>query len=184
MTISSGSRKSGQKHQNSFAYVPSKHSPKVVAIAAMPTFGGKLLLLSVVCKRCYEIIEWKKKMSKYKPLTQPKTCANCKRKTVRDAYHVFCKDCASDKQVCGKCTLPNDLYIGEKESKINQKIQESRSLSSNIQIQESLNERQKRSFRRKIENGDEEGANRILQQALQKDFSDDDFSDDEFSEDS
>ena len=51
-------------------------------------------------------------MSKYKPLTQPKTCASCKRKSVRDAYHVFCKDCASDKKVCAKCNLSNDLHIG------------------------------------------------------------------------
>lgn len=116
-------------------------------------------------------------MSKYKPLTQPKTCANCKRKSVRDAYHVFCKECAAEKDVCGKCTLPNQLFIGDKEQKINMKIQESKTLSSNLQMLEYLNERQKRSYRRKLESGDEEGANRILEQALQKDASDD-FSDD------
>jgi hypothetical protein len=45
-----------------------------------------------------------------------------------------------------------------------------------------LNERQKRSFRRKLENGDQEGANRILEHALnnKNGGSDDDFSDDEF----
>jgi hypothetical protein len=116
-------------------------------------------------------------MSKYKPLTQPKTCAGCKRKAVKDAYHIFCRECAADKKVCAKCTLGNDLFVGEKEAKINMKIQESQLISSNLQIQERLNERQKRSFRRKLENGDQEGANRILEQAMQKEFSDDDFSD-------
>jgi hypothetical protein len=119
-------------------------------------------------------------MSKYKPLTQPKTCANCKRKTVKDAYHIFCRDCAADKNVCPKCTLTNHLFVGEKEAKIHMQIQESQNMSSNLAVQERLNERQKRSFRRKLENGDQEGANRILEQALQKDFSDDDFSDESF----
>jgi hypothetical protein len=45
MKVSSGSKKSGQKHQNSFAFVPSKHSSKAVNIAAQPTFGGNLLIL-------------------------------------------------------------------------------------------------------------------------------------------
>ena len=102
--VSSGSKKSGQKFQNTFAFVPSKHSAKAVSIASLPTRG--------VCKRCYEIIEWKKQMSKYKQLTQPKTCTICKNRSIREAYHVLCQSCAAAKQVCAKCRVPNDLFVG------------------------------------------------------------------------
>ena len=30
-----------------------------------------------LCKRCYEIVEWKLKFGKYKKLTQPGKCQSC-----------------------------------------------------------------------------------------------------------
>ncbi|RXG67302.1 hypothetical protein Avbf_09799, partial [Armadillidium vulgare] len=38
---------------------------------------------SKVCKQCKDVIEWKIKYKKYKPLTQPKTCSNCHLKSIK-----------------------------------------------------------------------------------------------------
>lgn len=48
----------------------------------------------VVCQRCREKIEWKKKYRKYKPLTVPAKCVKCGNRTVKAAYHQLCDDCA------------------------------------------------------------------------------------------
>ncbi|KAI8907971.1 hypothetical protein EDD86DRAFT_173499, partial [Gorgonomyces haynaldii] len=87
--------KSGQKYQNTVAFTPNKYSPVALKRAATVIKG--------VCSKCWEQIEWKKQFNKYKPLTQPKTCTQCKQRKVVDAYHVLCKDCAADRKVCAKC---------------------------------------------------------------------------------
>ena len=61
----SGQKKQGQKHKNQFAFVPNKFSSVAIKIASLPIEG--------VCRRCTEILQWKQRMGKYKPLTQPKT---------------------------------------------------------------------------------------------------------------
>jgi len=43
-------------HQNSFAFKHNKNSKKTKKIAAIPNVG--------VCKRCHDIIEWRKKYRK------------------------------------------------------------------------------------------------------------------------
>ena len=48
----------------------------------------------MVCQRCREKIEWKKKYRKYKPLTAPAKCEKCGNRTVKAAYHHLCDDCA------------------------------------------------------------------------------------------
>lgn len=48
----------------------------------------------VVCQRCREKIEWKKKYRKYKPLTAPAKCEKCGNRNVKAAYHHLCDDCA------------------------------------------------------------------------------------------
>lgn len=53
-----------QKYQNTYAF---KHNPKsklTKKILEIPNEG--------VCNKCYEVIEWRKKYRKYKPLTVPK----------------------------------------------------------------------------------------------------------------
>ena len=60
-----GQRKQGQKHKNQFAFVPNKFSAVALKIASLPIEG--------VCKRCTDILQWKQRMGKYKPLSQPKT---------------------------------------------------------------------------------------------------------------
>ncbi|KAF0290728.1 uncharacterized protein FJT64_011114 [Amphibalanus amphitrite] len=56
-----------------------------------------------VCQRCKDIIDWKIKYKKYKPLTAPKTCTKCHQKTITQAYRTICRNCASSLQVCEKC---------------------------------------------------------------------------------
>ncbi len=60
-----GQKKQAQKYQNHFAFVPNKYSTAALKIAAISIEG--------VCQRCKDILEWRQRMGKYKPLTQPKT---------------------------------------------------------------------------------------------------------------
>ncbi|XP_066567264.1 uncharacterized protein C9orf85 homolog isoform X2 [Amia ocellicauda] len=64
-----------------------------------------------VCQRCKDVLEWKVKFNKYKPLVQPKTCVKCLQKSVRDAYHVICKPCALSLELCAKCGKKEDIVI-------------------------------------------------------------------------
>ncbi|XP_018017732.1 uncharacterized protein C9orf85 homolog [Hyalella azteca] len=56
-----------------------------------------------VCETCNNIIEWKIKYKKYKPLSQPKTCTKCSDKTIVNAYHTVCLPCATSLGICCKC---------------------------------------------------------------------------------
>ena len=58
--------KKGQRHQNTKAFKNNLHdtSKKTKQINSLKVGG--------VCVRCREIIEWRKKYKKYKPLTAPK----------------------------------------------------------------------------------------------------------------
>ncbi|KAK3886600.1 hypothetical protein Pcinc_009248 [Petrolisthes cinctipes] len=59
--------------------------------------------IAEVCKKCQDIIAWKVKYRKYKPLSQPKTCIKCHNKSVKDAYYNVCLPCAKNLEVCCKC---------------------------------------------------------------------------------
>ena len=99
--VSSGTKKSGPPcHQNQFAFVHNPASRLTKIITAIP--------LGEVCARCREVLEWRKKFRKYKPLKEPRRCARCGGKTVKDAYHTVCRDCAEREAVCGKCLQPRD----------------------------------------------------------------------------
>jgi hypothetical protein len=56
-----------------------------------------------VCKRCHDVIKWKIKYSKYKPLSAPRTCVRCHQKTVKRAYMVSCEKCVEETKTCAKC---------------------------------------------------------------------------------
>ncbi|TPX42366.1 hypothetical protein SeLEV6574_g05637 [Synchytrium endobioticum] len=86
-------RQGGQRYQNSFVY--KNNDPAKQKIAQLPARG--------LCKRCRDIIDWRKKFGKYKPLTQKKTCLSCHQRSITDAYHVLCLACAAAKDVCAKC---------------------------------------------------------------------------------
>ena len=55
--------KRAQKHQNRYAWRHNKNSKMTKKILSAPIVG--------MCSRCYEIIVWRKKYRKYKPLSQP-----------------------------------------------------------------------------------------------------------------
>lgn len=57
-------KKSGQAHKNTYAFHANKSSKITKRIAAMPVGG--------LCEKCVEVIMWRKKFKKYKPLTQMK----------------------------------------------------------------------------------------------------------------
>uniref|UniRef100_A0AC11DWG6 Chromosome 9 open reading frame 85 n=1 Tax=Ovis aries TaxID=9940 RepID=A0AC11DWG6_SHEEP len=64
-----------------------------------------------VCQRCKEVLEWRVKYSKYKPLSKPKKCVKCLQKTVKDSYHIMCRPCACELEVCAKCGKREDIVI-------------------------------------------------------------------------
>ncbi|XP_057403559.1 uncharacterized protein C9orf85 homolog isoform X1 [Balaenoptera acutorostrata] len=64
-----------------------------------------------VCQHCKEVLEWRVKYSKYKPLSKPKKCVKCLQKTVKDSYHIMCRPCACDLEVCAKCGKREDVVI-------------------------------------------------------------------------
>lgn len=99
MSTSRGSqaRKRPQKYQNRTVFKNDLHdtSHKTKLINSLEITG--------VCKRCKDIIEWKIKYKKYKPLLAPRKCVTCAQKTVKHAYHMLCAQCARDKHICAKC---------------------------------------------------------------------------------
>lgn len=64
-----------------------------------------------VCQRCKEVLEWRVKYSKYKPLSKPKKCVKCLQKTVKDSYHIMCRPCACELEVCAKCGKKEEIVI-------------------------------------------------------------------------
>ncbi|XP_062873956.1 uncharacterized protein C9orf85 homolog [Trichomycterus rosablanca] len=100
-----GSRSRGQKYQNTAAYKNDKYgaTPQVKKANAKLHDG--------LCQRCKEILEWKVKYNKYKFLTQARKCVKCLQKTVKDAYHIMCRECALQLQLCAKCGKNEEVVI-------------------------------------------------------------------------
>lgn len=111
MSLSRGNtnRTRPQKHQNRAAFKNDLHdtSHKTKFINSLEIRG--------VCQRCKNILEWKIKYKKYKPLAVPTKCTSCLEKTVKHAYHVLCSKCASEKEVCAKCC--QNINIEKQEDK-------------------------------------------------------------------
>ncbi|XP_076417301.1 uncharacterized protein C9orf85 homolog isoform X2 [Peromyscus maniculatus bairdii] len=57
-----------QKHQNTFTFKNDKFDKSV------QTKKINAKLHDGVCQRCKEVLEWRVKYSKYKPLSKPKKC--------------------------------------------------------------------------------------------------------------
>ncbi len=95
-------RNGGPAYQNKYGFRHNKNSKKTAKILALPNCG--------VCRRCHEIIEWRKKFRKYKPIKDPAKCADCGGRTVLFAYHTICNDCAVKRGgVCPKCCKSESL---------------------------------------------------------------------------
>ncbi|KAJ8380715.1 hypothetical protein SKAU_G00014930 [Synaphobranchus kaupii] len=99
------SRTRGQRYQNSTAFRNNKYGTSVQVKKA------NAIVHDGVCKHCKELLEWKVKYMKFKPLTQPRKCVKCLQKTVKDAYHIICKTCALQLELCAKCGKKEDIII-------------------------------------------------------------------------
>lgn len=99
------SRSRGQKHQNSFAYKNDKYG------ATVQVKKAKSKVHDGLCQRCKDVVEWKVKYNKYKPITQPRKCVKCSQKNVKDAYHIICKPCALQLEICCKCGKKEEIVI-------------------------------------------------------------------------
>ncbi|XP_044751548.1 uncharacterized protein C9orf85 homolog isoform X2 [Coccinella septempunctata] len=96
-------RQRPQKYKNTTAFKNDMHDK------SNKTKMINNLQVNHVCNRCKEVIEWKIKYKKYKPLTQPKTCVLCNQKTVKRAYHVMCTDCGKKTGKCTKCCKSEEV---------------------------------------------------------------------------
>lgn len=133
------SRTRGQRYQNSTAFKNDKYGTSVqVKKANAKVHDG-------VCKHCKEVLEWKVKYMKYKPLTQPRKCVKCLQKTVKDAYHIICKSCALQLELCAKCGKKEDIVIplhvekedeDEEEGGAGETVQKKRERNSKSRAQE------------------------------------------------
>ncbi|KAJ8940171.1 hypothetical protein NQ318_019380 [Aromia moschata] len=97
------SRSRPQKYKNKTAFKNNLHD------TSGRTKFINSLQVSNVCVRCRDIIEWKIKYKKYKPLTQPRKCVKCDQKTVKQAYHVMCVECGNRLGVCTKCCQSKEV---------------------------------------------------------------------------
>jgi len=95
------------RHQNRTAFKHNKNSKKTLTILSLPNEG--------LCPRCHEIIEWKKKYRKYKPLSTTKRCTKCQEKTIKRAYHTLCDPCARTLKLCAKCQQSSEIVNELKE---------------------------------------------------------------------
>lgn len=99
------SRSRGQKHQNAVAYKNDKYGATVqVKMAKSKVHDG-------LCQHCKDVLEWKVKYNKYKPLTQPRKCVKCTQKNIKDAYHVVCKPCSLQLEICCKCGKKEEIVV-------------------------------------------------------------------------
>ncbi|KAI7862128.1 hypothetical protein BDF14DRAFT_1746370 [Spinellus fusiger] len=151
--------KQGQKHQNTTAWKPNKNSRKTKIINALPVYG--------LCQRCTDVIMWRKKYKKYKPLTAVKRCTSCQEKTIKEAYHVLCNNCATTKKVCAKCTESKEIVIDKEDVKT-----EASTIKEELELERLLARmtlRQRKSYMRKLEMGED------LSHIKEEDFEDSDF---------
>ncbi|KAM4050529.1 uncharacterized protein C9orf85 homolog isoform 1-T1 [Anomaloglossus baeobatrachus] len=101
-----------QKHRNVTVYKNDKYdsSSKTKQINSKQHDG--------VCQHCKDVLEWRVKFNKYKPLSQPRKCVKCLQKTVKDAYHIMCKLCALQLELCAKCGKKEDLVLDGKDQQM------------------------------------------------------------------
>ncbi|KAF9963567.1 hypothetical protein BGZ70_007331 [Mortierella alpina] len=172
-TRKGNTKKQGQAHKNTYAFHANKSSKITKRIASMPVGG--------LCAKCVDVIMWRKKFKKYKPLTTMKKCVCCEQKAIRDAYHVMCNKCAGEKNICAKCLESRDIVptnIKTEKEIIQEQVELERLLSG-------MSERERRSYvrqmERKTKNGeDDEGDS---DEEAGKDGSDDDEDDSEDEDD-
>ncbi|KAK3831355.1 MAG: hypothetical protein JOS17DRAFT_745075 [Linnemannia elongata] len=170
-TRKGNTKKGGQAHKNTYAFHANKSSKITKKIAAMPVGG--------LCEKCVEVIMWRKKFKKYKPLTQMKKCVTCEQKAIKDAYHVMCNKCAGEKNVCAKCQESREIVptnIKTEKEIIAEQVELERLLSG-------MNERERRSYIRQMERKAKKGEDDEDEEGEDED-EDEDGSDDDDEDDS
>ncbi|KAK2555383.1 Uncharacterized protein P5673_023023 [Acropora cervicornis] len=169
-TRKGNSKKKGQKYQNTVAFKNDLHDK------SRKTKEINSLVVTGVCARCREVIEWRKKFKKYKPLTAPKKCVKCLQKTVIQAYHIMCSKCAGVAKVCEKCGEEKEIMAKSMPSSAEKASQESM-LQQEIKA---MSERQRRTYFRHLEKGDQgKEAKRSTSQAAGSSSNESDLSSDE-----
>ncbi|CAG8440335.1 6271_t:CDS:2 [Acaulospora colombiana] len=194
--VSTNSKKKGaQKHQNTFAFHANKNSKKTKIINSLPINGvyvehifslvaliiqtNEIITITALCEqrcqKCKDIIDWRKKFKKYKPLTTPKRCVGCEEKTVKEAYHILCNKCTSEKGVCAKCQEVAQITpSGTKSDK--ELLQEQQELE---RILSTLPERRRRSYLRRLERGEAPPLSSLVKEGNKEDDIDEEEEDDE-----
>ncbi|KAF9418332.1 hypothetical protein BGZ94_009721 [Podila epigama] len=178
-TRKGNTKKQAQAHKNTYAFHANKSSKITKKIANMPVGG--------LCEKCVEVIMWRKKFKKYKPLTTMKKCVNCQEKAIKDAYHVICTKCAGEKNVCAKCLESREIVptnIKTEKELIQEQVELERLLSG-------MTERERRSYLRQMERKakkgddgeDEESGSGSEDEDSEEEDSDADSDEDEESED-
>ncbi|KAA0716975.1 hypothetical protein E1301_Tti014972 [Triplophysa tibetana] len=99
------SRSRGQKHKNATAFRNDRYG------ASVQVKKAKAKVHDGLCQHCKDVMEWKVKYNKYKPLSQPRKCVKCLQKTVMDAYYIICKPCALKLELCAKCGKKEEIVI-------------------------------------------------------------------------
>ncbi|KAJ8913531.1 hypothetical protein NQ315_017082 [Exocentrus adspersus] len=175
------SRTRPQKHKNKTVFKNSLHD------TSQRTKVINTIQVSDVCVRCKEIIEWKIKYKKYKPLTQPKTCVKCGQKSVKQAYHVMCGACGKSLKVCTKCCQSKEVVQAESSEKDQMKLDNEMKA-----LLQSLPERKRRTFIRYMNRNSKEdnsgktgdGKEELMQKLhdLKVDSDSDDFQDSDFGD--
>lgn len=99
------------------------------------------------------------------------TSIACEQRTITHAYHTHCLKCAGEKKICAKCHGSTGIVekVGLTTAEL---IKLEKEEADKISM---LSERQRRSYIRKVESGDTEGAEKILN--LDAASADDDFDD-------
>jgi hypothetical protein len=81
------------------------------------------VMVTGICKKCREKVQWKFKYDKYKPLKTPANCQICKQKTITKAYRTLCDGCAAVKDVCSSCCLHvDDTAVVDVEQKMDVEV--------------------------------------------------------------
>jgi UDP-N-acetylmuramyl pentapeptide synthase len=81
----------------------------------------------------------------------------CNMRRVVDAYHASCSQCSNDRRVCAKCLQSRGIVISAEMAE-----QAERTAKEREALVDKLPERRRRTYRRKMERGDEQGALQIL----------------------
>lgn len=117
---------------------------------------------SGLCRKCTNIIEWRKQYRKYKMQKTNSKCGWCEQKTVRLAYHVICRPCANTKEVCCKCLVK--LVEEEKGGEVRAMTAKEVEFALDHSL---VKERQKRSIMRRHEQGtiDDDEINKLISRA-------------------